>query len=110
MMRPAERILTREQAEKWAVCRSSDNRPTYPSIGDLAIDVRGAWPIVFCQHQGSRCGGAVGMSIDFGQRQFGYCGGVIDRADVIKLRDYLTQWIDRTLETIVESDTPMVVE
>lgn len=102
-MRPTgERILTEEQAEAWAVIRDRDGYKSCPSIGSFVAHVRGAFNVEFEQTQAVHCGGAVGMSVNFGRTQYGYSGGVLDRTDVRRLRDFLTEWLDRSLVQIDE--------
>lgn len=75
-----------------------------PSIGSLVLPVPGTGGHIEFEQGHSMCGGAKGISISSSWARYGYSGGVLDRRDVIELRDYLTQWLDGTLEIISETE------
>lgn len=66
-------------------------RKRLPSDGDLILEVPGAGWIAFGNNAGCRCGRATGCTVDPSWSQFGYSGGVMDRSDMRKLRDHLTE-------------------
>ena len=74
MNKSGERIVTVEQAERWAVRRERDGHPTRPCVGSFVAQVYGAFPVEFGQDKAVHYGGAIGMSIHFGSTRYGYSG------------------------------------
>lgn len=64
----------------------------YPTVGSFVLPVAGAG--FFAIGPRSECGGSVGLSLDVSWGKHGYAGGVLDRSDVLRLRDFLSQYLD----------------
>lgn len=58
------------------------------------FEVVGAGRVQLSDHAGRRCGQAVGVSFEVSWTKYGMCGGVMDRSEMRKLRDYLNELLD----------------
>lgn len=82
-----------EEQSKYAVKRH-DGQISEPDPEAEVFEVVGAGFISFLTTTTARCGTAVGISVDTSWNKHGYCGGVMDVAEVFRLRDSLDQWIE----------------
>jgi hypothetical protein len=67
-----------------------------PPRNSIVFEVRGAGWIAFGANALSRTGKAIGCTVDPSWTKYGYSGGVMDRAEMIKLRDHLTAILANT--------------
>ena len=58
------------------------------------FEVVGAGRVQLSGHAGWRCGQAVGVSFEVSWTKYGMSGGVMDRSEMRKLRDYLNELLD----------------
>lgn len=87
-----ENELAKSPMNQFAVT-AHDGRLTQPSDDDNVFPVSGAGFVAIGPGR-SRCGGAWGISFDVSWSKWGYSGGVMDVADVIRLRNFLNRWLD----------------
>lgn len=69
--------------------RLHDGRISNPPDDALVLPVSGAGWIAFGSSAGVSCGEAKGCSVDPSWGRYGYAGGVMDKADIRRLRDHL---------------------
>jgi len=94
----ATRVRTFEQAEP---LKSDAGAVSFPSLGSLVLQFEGAGFLEFKQYK-SACGRVVsnGMAVDCSWSRYGYSGGVTSRESIQTLRDFLTQWLDESLDIV----------
>jgi len=64
----------------------------------MEFEVTGAGSIRIEHDAISYSGGAAGLGVGVSWGRYGYIGGVLDAAEVRKLRDALNEWLDRCEE------------
>lgn len=101
------RITNEGESRKCAKTREGH----YPRIeGQAAFVVPGAGTLTIGQHW-SHTGGATGLSLAVSWGSHGYAGGVIDRAELIALRDYITAYLANEHKVgFAEPDDAVIVE
>ena len=84
------------RARELVVCRNAlrqliDERPKRLESREnhACFEVVGAGQLAFGNSAKNRCGGAVGVSADCGWSRWEFSGGVMDRSEMIRLRDHL---------------------
>ena len=63
-------------------------------LNSTQFEVVGAGQVQLSNVAGWKCGKTVGVSFNVSWTNHGMCGGVMDRSEMIKLRDHLNSLID----------------